>query len=139
MKHSMARDSGQPKNTELTAFLEDGSELEGHLTFRGIVRINGHFKGTIVSTDGLIIGQTAKIIGTIKVGSINIGGSIEGEIQAAERIEIQASGHVKGTLAAPAIVVHEGAQIDGDLRILRANEKALVDQHTAQQKKQAVG
>lgn len=108
------------RNTDVSAFLEEGSELEGNLTFSGIVRINGRFVGQITSPDALIIGVPASIDGTLHVGSANIGGLVKGLIVARERIEIQKTARVEGTLNAPAIIVHEGAQIIGELNIVRA-------------------
>lgn len=120
-----ARETGTQRNNELSAFLEQGSELEGNLVFTGVVRINGRFKGAITSHDGLIIGQAAQIEGELKVGSINIGGSVKGNVQASERIEIQSTGRVEGTLVAPAIAIHEGAQIIGELCIRRTDEAGV--------------
>ncbi|MFQ5830391.1 MAG: polymer-forming cytoskeletal protein, partial [Candidatus Methylomirabilia bacterium] len=41
----------------LTAFIDEGSEIEGKYTFSGAVLINGKFQGEIVSNDALIIGE----------------------------------------------------------------------------------
>jgi cytoskeletal protein CcmA (bactofilin family) len=131
MKHGL-RDGNTQRNTELTAFLEEGSHLEGNLTFKGIVRVNGNFVGKISSTDGLIVGPSAQIEGQISVGSANVGGKIKGEIIATERVEIQASGWVEGSISAPAIVIHEGAQILGEIRILRAT--AALDNPSSKQR-----
>lgn len=113
------KDGFSQRNTDVSAFLEEGSELEGNLTFSGVVRINGRFVGQITSPDALIIGVPASIDGTLHVGSANIGGFVKGLIVARERIELQKTARVEGTLNAPAIVVHEGAQIIGELNIVR--------------------
>jgi len=113
------KDGFSQRNTDVSAFLEEGSELEGNLTFSGVVRINGRFVGQITSPDALIVGVPASIDGTLNVGSANIGGFVKGIIVARERIELQKTARVEGALNAPAIVVHEGAQIIGELNILR--------------------
>jgi cytoskeletal protein CcmA (bactofilin family) len=113
------KDGFSQRNTDVSAFLEEGSELEGNLTFSGVVRINGRFVGQITSPDALIIGVPASIDGTLNVGSANIGGFVKGLIVARERIELQKTARVEGTLNAPAIIVHEGAQIIGELNIVR--------------------
>jgi cytoskeletal protein CcmA (bactofilin family) len=115
-----------PKKSQdhLAAFLEFGSELEGHLCFSGVVRINGKFKGTLESHDGVIVGAPAHIEGKLRVGSANIGGHVKGDIHARERIELQSTAIVEGLLSAPAILVHEGAQILGELRIQRTQPQS---------------
>jgi cytoskeletal protein CcmA (bactofilin family) len=113
------KDGFSQRNTDVSAFLEEGSELEGNLTFSGVVRINGRFVGQITSPDALIIGVPASIDGTLTVGSANIGGFVKGLIVARERIELQKTARVEGTLNAPTIIVHEGAQIIGELNIVR--------------------
>ena len=113
------RGASPNKNTDISAYLEDGCELEGNLTFSGIVRINGKFTGKITSEDGIIIGNPAQVEGILHVGSANIGGKLTGEVHAKERVEIQSTGRVEGTIISPIIVIHEGAQIVGDVKILR--------------------
>lgn len=116
-----AEKKDQISRSEMTAFLEEGCRLEGDMVFSGIVRINGSFLGKIRSEDGLIIGAPAKVEGTVQVGSANIGGRVKGNIEARDRIEIQSTGNVQGSVTAPIIVIHEGAQIVGDVRIIRAS------------------
>ena len=41
----------------LTAFIDEGSEIEGKYTFSGTVMLNGRFRGEIVSNDSLIVGE----------------------------------------------------------------------------------
>jgi cytoskeletal protein CcmA (bactofilin family) len=120
------KDGFSQRNTDVSAFLEEGSELEGNLTFSGVVRINGRFVGQITSPDALIVGVPAAIDGTLHVGSANIGGFVKGLIVARERIELQKTARVEGTLNAPAIIVHEGAQIIGELNIVRTPLTAAV-------------
>ena len=45
------------KASDLTAFIDEGSEIEGRYTFSGTVMLNGKFRGEIVSTDTLIIDE----------------------------------------------------------------------------------
>ena len=102
---------------EIRAFLEHGCEFEGKLQFSGVVRLNGKFKGEIESSDTLIIGDTAMVEGTLRVGAIIVGGRVSGEITAKHRAEILSTGIVEGTLSAPALITHEGAQIFGQFKV----------------------
>lgn len=110
-----------PVDRGVKAFLEYGCEFEGKLTFSGIVRVNGKLKGDIQSESCLIVGDTAVIDGILNVGSLIVGGRIEGDIVAKERVEIQSTGFIKGKLRAPLLVMHEGAQIEGDIVVVKSS------------------
>jgi cytoskeletal protein CcmA (bactofilin family) len=73
----------------LNGFLDRGARLEGTLTFDDVFRIDGAFKGTIVS------------------------GTVRGVIHAKERIEVHAGGRLFAEIHAPSLVVEEGAVIQG--------------------------
>ncbi len=103
---------------DIRAFLEHGCEFEGKLNFSGVVRMNGNFKGEIESNDILILGETATVEGTIKIGAMIVGGKVHGDIIANHRVEILATGFVKGTIQAPCLITHEGAQIVGQISVL---------------------
>ena len=45
----------------LTAFIDQGSEFEGKLSFRDTVRIDGRFRGEIASENTLIVGESGEI------------------------------------------------------------------------------
>ena len=49
---------------KLTAFLDEGSEIEGKYTFSGTVLLNGKFQGEIASPDTLIIGERGVVNAT---------------------------------------------------------------------------
>ena len=106
------------------AFLEYGCEFEGKLTFSGVVRVNGRLKGDIHSESCLIVGETAEIDGILHVGSMIVGGKITGDIIAKERVEIQATGSIKGKLRTPILVMHEGAQIEGDISVSKSETRS---------------
>jgi cytoskeletal protein CcmA (bactofilin family) len=110
---SSKRSETNYNDRDIRAFLEHGCEFDGRLTFSGVVRLNGKFKGDIDSIDTLIVGDTAEIEGTICVGAIIIGGRVKGDIKALHRTEILATGKVEAKLSSPVLVTHEGAEFIG--------------------------
>ena len=98
---------------ELNAFLDQGSEFEGKLIFKGTVRIDGTFKGEIISENHLIIGETGIIEGTVKVGSLRASGKIKGKIYAKEKIEFLAPGRMEGEIFTPKLSIEEGFIFNG--------------------------
>lgn len=104
----MARD-------EINAFLGAATEYQGDLTFKGAVRIDGKFTGTIVSDGTLIVGQDAKIEGTITVAVLVSNGNIKGEAKMSQQSIFHKTARFEGRLTTPSLAVEEGAQLDGQI------------------------
>ena len=105
----------------LTAFIDEGSEIEGRYTFSGTVMLNGRFKGEISTTDTLIIGDKGVMNGDVRAGQVFISGEVVGNVSAAERVELKRTARVFGDVEAPVVVVEEGVLFEGHCRMTKAN------------------
>ncbi|MBI3456745.1 MAG: polymer-forming cytoskeletal protein [Candidatus Rokubacteria bacterium] len=112
-RKSPARVSG------LTAFIDEGSEVEGKYTFSGTALVNGRFKGEIISTDTLIIGEKGVINATIRAGVVVISGEVVGGLLATERLEMKKSARVFGDVEAPVVIIEEGVLFEGHCRMTK--------------------
>ena len=101
----------------LTAFIDQGSEFEGKLSFRDTVRIDGRFRGEISSENTLIVGETGEIEATIRSNTIAISGTVTGEVNAAQKVVLHKTARVQGTVEAPSIVVEDGAIFNGTVNM----------------------
>ena len=100
--------------TEITALLGRGTSFEGKLHFSGRVRIDGGFRGDILSDDVLIIGEGADVSGEIDVATVIIkGGQVNANIRAKNSIELYVPAHVSGTLHSPEVFMDKGVQFSG--------------------------
>lgn len=101
--------------TEITALLGRGTRFEGKLHFEGRVRIDGAFRGEIRSPDVLVIGEGAEIEAEIEVGTMIVrGGTVTGDIRAAQAIELYVPARVTGRLHSPEIYMDKGVQFSGE-------------------------
>ena len=107
------------KHGDLTAFIDEGSEIEGKYTFSGTVLLNGKFHGEIASTDTLIVGEKGVVNANIRTGSVVIKGEVVGNIQATERVELLGSARVFGDLEAPVVIIEEGVLFEGHCRMTK--------------------
>jgi cytoskeletal protein CcmA (bactofilin family) len=103
----------------LTAFIDEGSEIEGKYTFSGTALLNGKFKGEIVSTDTLIIGEKGIVNATIRAGAVVISGEVVGGLLATERVEMKKSARVFADVEAPVVVIEEGVLFEGHCRMTK--------------------
>jgi len=97
----------------LNGFLDRGARFEGTLSFDDVFRIDGAFKGTIESEAELVVGDGGVVEGEIRVGRLAVSGTVRGVIHAKERVEVHAGGKLFAEIHAPALVVEEGAVIQG--------------------------
>ncbi len=102
---------------KLTAFLDEGSEIEGKYTFTGTVVLNGRFQGEIASPDTLIIGERGVVNGRVRAGTLVVNGELVGDVQASERVELAGKARVFGDLVSPVIVLEAGVMFEGHCRM----------------------
>ena len=111
---------GKIKTSDLTAFIDESSEIEGKYTFSGTVMLNGKIKGEIVSNDTLIIGEKGVVSATIRAGVVLIRGEVVGSVLGSERVELRGNARVFGDVEAPVIVIEEGVLFEGHCRMTKA-------------------
>ena len=101
-------------------FVGDVVNFTGEVCFKSMLRIDGHFSGNVTSQNGtLIISTGAQVTkAVIKVAVARINGTVEGDILASEQLVLGRTANVKGMLTAPALIVEEGAQLNGCCRRL---------------------
>jgi cytoskeletal protein CcmA (bactofilin family) len=117
----------KPRETDearLAGLIDMESEFNGDLTFKGSFRIEGRFKGTITSDSLLVVGEKGKVEADVKVGQLVINGEVRGHLQATDRVEIHAKGRVFGTIAAPRLIVEEGAFLEATCQTQPAQSAA---------------
>ncbi|MEO8845861.1 MAG: polymer-forming cytoskeletal protein [Kofleriaceae bacterium] len=109
----MATAAARQPTGEITTLLGRGATFDGKLTFEGTVRIDGKFKGEVLSDGTLVVGEGAHVEAKIEVGEIIIHGTIDGNIKATRAIEIRAPGRVRGDLNTPTLQIEKGVIFDG--------------------------
>ena len=101
-------------------FVGDVVNFTGEVSFRSMLRIDGHFSGAVTSQEGTLIVSTGAEVtkAVIKVAVAKINGTVEGSILASKELVLGRTANVTGHLTAPALVVEEGAQLNGSCRRL---------------------
>ena len=112
------------RKNQITAFLGRDTEFEGNLSFKGMVRIDGRFKGEINTEGTLVVGETAVIDSDIHASNVIISGEIRGHIVAGEKIEILSPGKVFGNIEAPSVTINSGVIFEGNCQTQRRDEVA---------------
>jgi cytoskeletal protein CcmA (bactofilin family) len=103
--------------TQSGALLSRGVSIKGSVKFLNELLIDGEVEGTIDSSGTLTIGEHARIRGEIRAKSVKVRGTVEGNIFATERCELQAGCTLRGDIEAPRLVVNENATFLGSAKV----------------------
>jgi Integral membrane protein CcmA involved in cell shape determination len=112
---------------EIKAILGKGAEFIGKLIFNGSVRIDGNFQGEIYGQGSLVVGEGALVKANIAVKIVYIGGEVQGNIEAKEKITLHSTGKFSGDVHTPVLIMEEGAFFDGKSHMAEAVEKKIND------------
>ena len=99
----------------LSAFIDQGSEFEGKLSFKDTVRIDGCFRGEITSQNTLVVGETGEIMATVRSRNVIVSGNVTGNVFATEKIVLHKSARVEGDIEAGSVAIEEGAVLNGKI------------------------
>ena len=106
-----------PTPTRTGGLFSSGVSIKGSVKFMTELLIDGEVEGSIDSPGVLTIGKQARIRGEIKVKSVTVQGTVDGNITASERCELQAGCTLRGDIEAPRLVVDENATFFGSAKI----------------------
>jgi cytoskeletal protein CcmA (bactofilin family) len=101
--------------TKATTVLAEDVEINGTVTFKNSLMINGIVEGQIISEGLLIVSSTAKVTATITTKNLVSYGKITGNVKASEQIALKAASVLEGDLATSQIVIETGAILNGSI------------------------
>ncbi len=102
--------------------LGEGAEFEGKLTFKGTVRIDARFRGSIETDDVLIVGEHARIDADILCGTVVVHGQVNGNVHAKAGVELRHTAKVMGDLDTPSLSLEKGAFLQGAVHMTAAEK-----------------
>ncbi|MEP6636403.1 MAG: polymer-forming cytoskeletal protein [Acidobacteriota bacterium] len=95
------------------SFLKE-PEFAGDISFRDMVRVNGHIAGTVYSQKGtLIVDVGATVDSNVEVAVVIISGTVNGDIVAHDRVELGPGARIYGNIWTRAIEIKNGAIFEG--------------------------
>ena len=108
---------GSSESVHSSGLLSRGVSIKGSVKFQSELLIDGNVEGTIDSTGVLTIGEHASIRGNVRAKSVKVRGTVQGDILATERCELQAGCTLRGDIEAPRLVVDENATFFGSAKV----------------------
>ncbi|MBE0569887.1 MAG: polymer-forming cytoskeletal protein [Deltaproteobacteria bacterium] len=110
---------------ELETIIGNGTRIAGQVCVKGTIRVDGIVEGD-VHADWVVVGETGRILGNSRVRGMVVGGSVEGNVEAAETVELMGKSSTVGEIRTPKLSVSEGAIFDGCSRMKAEKEPSEV-------------
>jgi cytoskeletal protein CcmA (bactofilin family) len=120
----MAKNEDHKGIERISTTLGRETDFNGVMRFKDSLKIDGAFSGEIVSSGFLYIEQGASLTANIKVGSIVVGGTVHGNIEATEKLEMLATGKVYGNIRTGKLKIADGVVFEGKCEMIR-NPQAI--------------
>jgi cytoskeletal protein CcmA (bactofilin family) len=98
--------------------------VQGTLSSKGSLRVDGKVEGGITDADSVVIGQTGDVQGDINAKNVVIGGKVIGNITASN-IEILTAAAIHGYIKTAALAISEGANFEGNCTMTK--EKHIIE------------
>ena len=103
---------------KMNSIIGKGCKINGTvIVSEGTIRIDGEFEGNITCPDTLVIGKDGHVKAEIKVKSAVVGGTVVGNIDAKEKIELQAGSRLEGDIKTSRLVIDEGVFFEGNCKM----------------------
>jgi cytoskeletal protein CcmA (bactofilin family) len=103
--------------TGMNSLIGEGSMFEGKFFINGSLQIDGRFEGEIKTRDQLIVGSTGRVKTDIVAKRVVVGGTLIGNIDAEEEVQLLSTGKVLGNIRAPRVHIEDGVVVKGEVSI----------------------
>ena len=122
---SLKRSSGAGNNNSETGInrIVEGTHIEGTINSDSNLRIDGEFKGHLVTKGRLVVGLKGKVSGTVNCLCCDVEGTLEGEVTVLELLSMKSSSTVQGDLYYGQLSVEAGAKALGTFRMGISEDK----------------
>jgi cytoskeletal protein CcmA (bactofilin family) len=99
----------------LGTIVGNDTRIAGKVSVKGTIRVDGIVEGD-VQADWVVVGEAGKILGNTRTRGMVVGGSVEGDIEATETVELREKSTMTGEIHAPKLAISAGAVFDGRAR-----------------------
>jgi cytoskeletal protein CcmA (bactofilin family) len=99
------------------------ASFEGNFSSSGVIKIDGNVTGDVNVEGDVFIGCAALVKGNITAVNVNLGGSVEGNIQARGILHILSTAKLMGDIEVHSLVADEGAVFKGTCSMFDNKDK----------------
>lgn len=89
-------------------------KVKGEFNGNGNIIIEGSFEGNLKTTNGLYVGDKAKVLANIEAKEATIGGEVSGNIKIIGHLEMSATAKIDGDIQCSTLSITSGAILNGN-------------------------
>ena len=104
-------------NGEYATVIGPDAVFRGDLEFQSSARVLGRIEGAVTATGKILIAEGSDCQATVKAQDVTVEGTLSGNVEAADRVAVSATGQVHGDIQAARMTMDEGATVNGFCRI----------------------
>ena len=112
-----------PGKEAVLSVIAPGTRITGEVVSDGIVKVEGVVVGSVRADRQVLVAKGGVIQGDVFTRDAIVGGEIHGSILADDRVEVQSTSIIQGDITTLRIVIHEGGEVNGHVRM--GNPQAL--------------
>lgn len=127
-------ESNQASNRILT-----GTTIEGEISSKGDVRVDGKIKGKVNITGKLVVGEKGVVEGEIKCAFANISGTLKGQLEVSELLSLQSTARVNGDIITNKLSIEPGAEFTGSCAMGSVIREIKKDEDSGERQKERSG
>lgn len=100
--------------------------IKGDIRSQEELYIDGEVDGTLETGHCLTVGPNGKVKANIKARQVTIFGTVQGNVEASEKIAIRQNGSLIGDIRTAGIMIDDGSYFKGSIDIIRPERAAAV-------------
>lgn len=101
-----------------------GSRIEGEISGATEVLIEGEVSGTVKVDATVVVGPEGVVRGPVSGRVVKVAGKVLGDVRGSDRVEVGPAATLEGDIAAPRVVIAEGAFFKGKVEMQGEKSKA---------------
>ena len=95
-----------------------GSILKGEISSLNDLRIDGTVEGKVFSKGKIVIGENAKVTGTLVCCNLDLGGRMEGDVYVRDFMSLKSTASIDGNINVSSFQVEIGGRINGNFHMI---------------------
>jgi len=112
------------KISEDLSIIDKDLTIDGTVSSTGRLIVKGILKGTVIGKN-VVIAEEGSVYANVKVASMTIGGTFEGEIRALKKLILLSTGKCTGKVVCKDLVIETGAILNAQVTCLSGKDNAI--------------
>ena len=122
MAKSINRNEQNTMDVNEISRIAQGVVIRGDIYSQRDIRVDGQIEGTLFSEGRVVVGETAKLTGSLMCADLDLWGGMNGDVYVSDLFSIKGTAEVAGNIHVRKLQVEMGAQVNGTCRMISEEE-----------------